>query len=45
MDAEAHPFCAHIVAQGAQVLIDLTFPLNLLLPFPLTHSYMSKTYT
>ena len=30
------PFCAHIIAQRAQVLIEATIPLNLFLPFLFT---------
>ena len=45
MDAETNPFYSHIVAQGAQVLIDVTIPLNLFLTFLFTHNYMNKTYT
>ena len=43
-DAETKPFYSLIVAQGAQVLIDVTIPLNLFLPFLFTHNYMTKTY-
>ena len=42
MDAEVNPLHTNIVTHEAQVLIDLTIPLNFFLPFLFTHNYMTK---